>query len=274
MHDVIDTRFGSIRIAHPSGTFAPSPATRVMVKAITDPARALRGQGLDWGCGTGALAIAAALSADVSHVVGLDISEDDILVARRNARDSGVASKTAFYLADSYSPLDPEGQRAVDEIRSGVWFITANPPASEGDDGFTFRHRVLAGATDFLVPGGMLLMQALSAYGPERMSRLLDAYPHFLYDGVVASTPFVPLDLEQEPTLLRQLQDYVVEEERGGPPYQFHDPQGVAIIPAAEAMARYRTHGIPPMARWEVHQLRWVPTLAAPADRAAGDRPG
>jgi SAM-dependent methyltransferase len=253
VRDIIQTPFGSLRIDHPPGTFAPSPATHIMVRVLTAPSRTLAGRGLDWGSGTGTLAIAAAMRPEVVEVVGLDISEEDVAAARGNAQANGVADKTVFLRADSFQALEPAGRHRLARLRGMADFITANPPASIGDDGFSFRHIVIHGALAFLRPGGVLLMQALSAYGPERFARMLQATPGFAYDGVVGSTPAIPLELERS-GLIRQLRDYAAEERRNGLPYHFEDPAGV-VLSATAALRRYLARRVLPRARWQVHQF-------------------
>jgi SAM-dependent methyltransferase len=269
MEQVVDTPLGTLRIANPAGTFAPTPATGVMVRAITGSRAGtgewagLQGRGLDWGSGTGILALAAALRPRVESVVGLDISAADVRAARSNARANELHHKTRFFEADGYQPRDDDGRRALAEIRGRAGFVTANPPASQGDDGFAFRHAVLRGALDFLAVGGVVLMQALSAYGPERVQRLVEAVAGFAYNGVVEATPPAPLGLDR-PELLRYLDDYVAEEARGGLAYHFHDATG-RVITATEALERHRTGGEEPLARWQVHHFERVdprPTAA------------
>jgi SAM-dependent methyltransferase len=283
VEQVVDTPLGTLRIAHPPGTFAPTPATGVMVRAISGGrggARGrvgalagsqggsqagshagLRGQGLDWGSGTGILALAAALRADVESVVGLDISAANVRAARSNARANGLDHKARFFEADDYRAHDEDGRRALAELQGRAGFVTANPPASEGDDGFTFRYAVLRGARDFLAPGGVVLMQALSAYGPERVERLVEAVPGFAYQGVVEATSPAPLGLERA-DLRRNLDDYAAEEARGGLAYHFHDASGRAMA-ATEALELYRATGEAPLARWQVHRFERVEPAAA-----------
>lgn len=272
MEQVVDTPLGTLRIAHPTGTFAPTSATGVMVRAITGghagghtgghagshagSRGGLRGHGLDWGSGTGILALAAALRPEVEGVVGLDISAADVRAARSNARANGLHEKARFFEADGYQPRDDDGRRALAELRGQAAFVTANPPASEGDDGFAFRYAVLRGARDFLAPGGVALMQALSAYGPERVERLMEAVPGFAYHGVVEATSPEPLGLERA-DLRRQLDHYVAEEARGGLAYHFHDAAGRAMT-ATEALERYQATGAEPLARWQVHGFERV----------------
>ena len=51
---------GDVRILHPPGTFALSPASLISVQAIVGNQGLLKGIGLDWGTGSGCLAITAA----------------------------------------------------------------------------------------------------------------------------------------------------------------------------------------------------------------------
>ena len=58
-----------LRICHPAGTFALTPASRISLQAIGEHQTLLAGRGIDWGTGTGCLAIAAAKIARVESVV-------------------------------------------------------------------------------------------------------------------------------------------------------------------------------------------------------------
>jgi hypothetical protein len=112
---------GEIHIFHPSRTFALTPASRIAIQAIGNCQHPLAGSGLDWGSGTGCLAI-------------------------------------------SYQ------------------------------------------------------------YGRQRVEGLSQRIPGFSYGGVLASTDWVPFDL-QRPDLLHCLELYAEEERRGGLHYVFLHPE-------------------------------------------------
>jgi hypothetical protein len=59
---------GEIQILHPPGTFALTPASRIAVQAIGKYQHLISGYGIDWGSGTGCLAITAAKIDYVKHV--------------------------------------------------------------------------------------------------------------------------------------------------------------------------------------------------------------
>lgn len=256
--------FGDLDILHPPPAFAPTPASRIAVQAIADHASLLAGDGIDWGCGVGLLAIAAARIPAVTQVIGLDIDAANVAIARQNAARNGVAAKTAFWTADSYRPLPPEGRAALAALVGRCRFILANPPASEGDDGFGFRRRVLAEGAPFLAPGGVVFLNISAQYGQERIARLLIEAPGFAHGGVLSSSDWTPFDL-QRPDLLRNLHDYAAEERRGGLRlrYSFGDPQALAgpspdaMLDARTALARYHATGESPLSQWQVHLFHY-----------------
>ena len=250
---------GEIVLDHPRGTFPPSPATRATARAVGLHRALLGGQGIDWGCGVGALAIAAARIPTVAAVTGLDVVGANVAAARANAARNGVAARTRFFRADSFGALAGEGRRHLRALRGRIDFVIANPPASTGDDGFSFRRRVLTETRDRMRPGGVVLMQALSAYGPERVENMVARVGGFVYEGPIHHTEPAPLDLS-DPRMMAFLDTYVTEEARGGIPYAFFSgPAERERIDATEAVLRFRHEGRVPWARWQVHLFRRVP---------------
>lgn len=255
LDDVATGGLGEIEIAHPQGTFRLTPASRVALRAIGLNRALLRGNGLDWGCGTGCLAIAAAKIGAVRQVVGLDIAPASVATAGRNARLNGVADKTTFFLADSYTPFAESDQQTLAAWRGQTNFILSNPPASDGDDGFEFRRVVLAGAQDYLVRGGVVFLNISYQYGRPRIDHLSQQFPRFRYEGVLASSDWVPFDL-QRPDLLACIRDYVAEEAKGGLPYCFMGPAGSPQT-AQTAFAHFQQTGTSPLTQWQTLMFRF-----------------
>jgi SAM-dependent methyltransferase len=245
---------GALCIRHPPGTFALTPASRISLRAIGEHRSLLTGHGLDWGSGTGCLAIAAAKVPAVQGVVGLELSEANVAVARENAERNGVADKVTSLLSDSYSPLSPSGRSILDSLVGQVSFILANSPSSEGDDGFGYRRVVLRGAGDYLVPGGVVFLSVSYQYGPARIERLCQDAPGFVHAGVLASTEWVPFDLRR-PDLLHCLHLYAEEERLGGLEYTFGHREGTQDegMNARAALACYQETGRSPLTKWQVH---------------------
>lgn len=246
---------GALEFQHPPGTFSPSPATRVTLRALARQESELAGTGLDWGCGVGVLAIGAARLESVDAVVGLDLSESNVQAARHNAELNGVADCTDFLVADSYRPVRPRGRAALEVLQGSTDFLVANPPASATNDGFDFRRRVMREGVALLRPGAVVLVQALSVYGAERVENLQGE--EYVYEGLALRTKLVPLDFGRESTR-RQMATYVRAEREGAAPYEFFVGGTVrGPVSALEAQAA-REAGEPLFGRWQVHRFRRV----------------
>ena len=244
---------GTIQLRHPPGTFAPSPATLVTLRAVAEVGDELSGVGLDWGCGIGVLSIAGARIDGVEKIIGLELSRENVAAAAENAVLNGVEDRVDFAVSDSYEPVDAEGRALLEPLRGRLDFIIANPPHSPTNDGFDFRRRVIREGAEFLRPGAMVLLQALSAYGPARVGEL--AAGEYAYEGIALRTELVPLDFRRA-QLQEQIAIYVREEERGGRPYEFYvGGQVGGPVTAVEAYGAQRA-GETILGRWQVHRFR------------------
>lgn len=247
-----------IRIHHPEGAFVPTPASRIALEAIAAHAGRFRGRGLDWGSGSGLLAIAAARITGVEEVLGLELDPRGVAAARENARRNGAADNVRFVESDSYDPVSEEGRRALAGFEGSTDFMIANPPSSSPvGDGFEMRRVVVRGAIRYLRPGGFVLLSVSSQYGEGRVTGLLRQAPGFRHDGVGASTDLVPFDMGRA-DLKRDVETYAREEERGGLTYAFRNPRNPeAPITAIEAWNHFHATGESPLSRWQSHLLVW-----------------
>ncbi|MBU0984668.1 MAG: peptide chain release factor N(5)-glutamine methyltransferase [candidate division Zixibacteria bacterium] len=126
---------------------------------------------LDVGVGSGVISVTVAAECAAASVVSLDISEDAIAVARRNAADLGVADRLEFRHSDFFSAVRPDEK--FDLVLSNPPYIRevdyddlppevkADPKIAmtSGDDGLTAVRALIAGAPDFLAPGGRLMFE-------------------------------------------------------------------------------------------------------------------
>jgi release factor glutamine methyltransferase len=127
---------------------------------------------LDFGTGSGCLAIALAVKCPTAAIHAVDISDAALDVARRNAERHEVSPRLEFHAGDGFAALPP-----------GVRFdlIVANPPyipAGEvtalepevrdheprgaldgGADGLDFVRKLAAEGLAWLVPGGRLMLE-------------------------------------------------------------------------------------------------------------------
>ncbi len=244
---------GTIRLHHPPGTFAPTPATHITLRAVAQHREELVGTGVDWGCGIGVLSIAAARLDTVDRVLGLDLSRSNITAAQANAVVNGVVDRAVFTVSDSFDPVDASGRSLLKPLLGRLDFLIANPPHSPTHDGFDFRRRVMRDGADYLRPGGLALVQALSAYGPGRVEKL--SRDQYRYEGIAERTEWVPLDFGRQ-QLRDQLAVYVAEERRGGRTYEFFSEDTARRpLTAVESLRALRA-GETIFARWQVHRFR------------------
>jgi hypothetical protein len=213
----------------------------------------LSGTGIDWGSGSGCLAIAAARVEGVDRVVGLEIDREAVATAAHNVARNGVAARVTMLWADSVTPRTGAGSLDVPPGTAG--FLIANPPPSTGDDGLGFRRRALRDTAPYLAAGAPALVQVSYQYGSGRIRRLADDVPGYRYERLLASTDWVPFDLDR-PDLAVCLDDYAAEEARGGLAYSFADEALSGHITATEALARHRATGMSPLSKWQIHLFR------------------
>jgi len=161
----------------------PRPDTEILVEVALrrTEASSLGGHALDLCTGSGCVAIAFAHERPTWKVLGTDISEGALEVARDNAQRLGVVPHTWFRASDLYADLGLEAPRFE--------LITANPPyipkvdAHElagnirdfephvalfgGDDGYEITRRIIDEAPAYLRPGGVLAMELGAGQAPE-----------------------------------------------------------------------------------------------------------
>ncbi len=248
---------GEIRILHPPGTFAITPASLISIQTIGQHKDLLQGIGIDWGSGAGCLSIAAAKTLAVHKVWGLEISAANVDIALKNAQLNGVEGNVISMHADSYQPFSDDDRKALESIKEQAHFVLANPPSSENDDGFEYRRIVLRGARKYLVDGGLVFLNISYQYGLARIEQLAKEIPGFTHEGILASTDWVPFDLGR-PDLLHCLQLYAREEVGGGFEYTFSNPlHPDENINAQAALQLYHKTKQSPLSKWQTHLFRY-----------------
>ncbi|NMG04019.1 50S ribosomal protein L3 N(5)-glutamine methyltransferase [Azoarcus taiwanensis] len=125
---------------------------------------------LDLCTGSGCLAILMSHVFPNAQVVGADLSEDALSVARDNVSAYGLEERVELLCSDVYSGMR---QRRFDLIISNPPYVTreamdALPPEylheprmalAAGDDGMDVVRRIIAGAREHLKPGGVLAVE-------------------------------------------------------------------------------------------------------------------
>jgi ribosomal protein L3 glutamine methyltransferase len=148
---------------------------------------------LDLCCGSGCLAILAALTFPRAKIDAVDLSAGALALARRNMATHRLGDRITLHRGDLFKPL--QGQR-YDLIISNPPYVDAGgmaklPPEfrheprmalAAGDDGLDLVRRILADAPKHLVKSGGLVCEIGRGRGP-----LEAAYPRL---------PFIWLDTE------------------------------------------------------------------------------
>lgn len=160
--------FWSMDLNVTSDTLVPRPETEALVAAalqLIQPDERLRV--LDLGTGSGAIALAIASERPSCEVLGTDISEAALIVARENARINGIAN-VRFLHGNWTKPLPA----------SSFEIVTCNPPyvpdndphlaqlkheprsaLASGTSGLDAIRQVSSGARIVMTSGGTLLME-------------------------------------------------------------------------------------------------------------------
>jgi release factor glutamine methyltransferase len=127
---------------------------------------------LDFGTGSGCIAIAIAAKCPMARVVAVDVSADAIDVAKQNATASGVSDRIEFRCGDGFATLN--GADKFDLIVSNPPYIASEEIATletevrdfdprgaldGGADGLDFYRRLAADAGAFLKPGGKIVIE-------------------------------------------------------------------------------------------------------------------
>lgn len=163
------------------GTFMPRPSSELTVARAL---KRLRGRRrpvvVDLATGSGPIAIAIAHDRPDARVHGADIDARMLALARRNARELGVTN-VSFHRGDLYAALPRSLAGTVDVITGHIPYV---PPdeihdlpseviehepvftlSDESADGLSLMRRAIAGAQDWLEPGGWLLLEVSEDLG-------------------------------------------------------------------------------------------------------------
>jgi release factor glutamine methyltransferase len=174
-HLVGTTAFCGLEIAVNGHVLIPRPETELLAEegwqflstSNQQPATAL-----DFGTGSGCIAIAVAAKCPTAHLVALDVSPEALDVARQNAAKNNVSDRIEFRQGDGFAALKAGEQ--FDLILSNPPYIasaeieTLQPEVRDHDprgaldggaDGLDFYRRLAAESGKFLKPHGKIMLE-------------------------------------------------------------------------------------------------------------------
>lgn len=193
--------FRRVRLVSDGRALIPRPETEQLLDLVAVWHRDRSGpvEALDIGVGSGAIAIALLDEGIAGRVVGLDVSQDALDLARENARRANVEKLDLRACpSDIWSALAPDER--FDLIISNPPYVTTTewtgldpvvrdhePRAAldGGEDGLDVLRTVVSGAPARLREGGALFLEIGMSQGSAVLS-LLEAEP-FLCDGRIGT---------------------------------------------------------------------------------------
>jgi release factor glutamine methyltransferase len=154
----------------------PRPETELLVAVIADLCRERSGKKpliLDVGTGSGIIPLGLAKLIGDCRVIGADISEGALNVARENLRRSGYEDRIRLVVSDMFSAFVPEYENAFDCVvsnppyvskrdyeRLDAWVKTEPKIALyAGDEGMDYLNLIACQSGRFLAPGGFLAVE-------------------------------------------------------------------------------------------------------------------
>ncbi|MEQ4723633.1 putative protein N(5)-glutamine methyltransferase [Nonomuraea sp. B19D2] len=162
--------FCGLRVAVAPGVFVPRPRTEFLIQEAVALARRVAGTPvvLDLCCGTGAMGAALAAELERAELHATDLDPAAVRCARRNLGAGHV------YEGDLYEPLPASLRGRVDIVIASPPYVPSESVAllpaearlheplvalDGGGDGLDVVRRVIAGAPQWLAPGGHLLVE-------------------------------------------------------------------------------------------------------------------
>ncbi|HOD52030.1 MAG TPA: peptide chain release factor N(5)-glutamine methyltransferase [Candidatus Hydrogenedentes bacterium] len=151
----------------------PRPETEHVVEAVLERVAAKSAAVLELGTGTGCIAVSIAHAAPGVSVIATDIQPAALTVAQHNAERHGVTQRLALRQGDLFAALRP-GDGPFDAICSNPPYIEESAwPGLDpvirlhedpgallgGQDGLAVIRRLVAEASDWLMPGGLLAFE-------------------------------------------------------------------------------------------------------------------
>lgn len=168
-----ETEFAGLKLKVDRRALIPRPETELLVELVVTarnekpPARIL-----DLGTGTGAIALALGHAFPQSSVVGAELSDEALALARENGAATGLQERVQFVKSRWFDAVS--ANLPYDVIVSNPPYLSATETAqttpevrdfepaaalTSGDDGMADLREILASAPRFLAPDGLLALE-------------------------------------------------------------------------------------------------------------------
>ena len=173
-----ETIFYDCKIKLNSSTLIPRPETEELVDLIIHENKDYDGNIIDFGTGSGCIAIALAVNLPLASMTGIDISEEALRIARENANMNN--AKVLFIKGDILDfnkdsvgktgiiVSNPPYVRNSEKAQMGKNVLDFEPHQAlfvEDSDPLVFYNAILEHAENILIPGGRLYFEINEAMG-------------------------------------------------------------------------------------------------------------
>lgn len=168
-----ETEFAGLKLKVDRRALIPRPETELLVELVmTARAEKPPARILDLGTGTGAIALALGHAFQQASVVGAELSDEALALARENGTTTGLQERVQFVKSRWFDALpadlpfdvivsNPPYLSAVETAQTAPEVRDFEPTAAltSGDDGMADLREILATAPRFLAPDGLLALE-------------------------------------------------------------------------------------------------------------------
>ena len=174
-HILGSTSFCGLEIKCSRAALIPRPETELLAERGWKFIATLDSQpstALDFGTGTGCIAIALAAKEPRAAVHALDISVEALTLAKENAAKSNVVKRITFHSGDGFAALPMGSQfdliisnppyiasEEIGTLQQEVRDFDPRPALDGGGDGLNFYRRIAKESPAFLRPAGKLMVE-------------------------------------------------------------------------------------------------------------------
>jgi len=174
-HIVGSTSFCGLEISVNPQVLIPRPETELLAELgwqFLNGLTPVPVTAVDFGTGSGCIAIALAAKCSSAQVAALDISPEALVVAKQNALRHGVAERLQFYQGDGLDALPREirfhlvignppyiPSAEIDHLQTEVREHDPRGALDGGPDGLAYYRRLALEAGAFLEPNGKVMLE-------------------------------------------------------------------------------------------------------------------
>jgi release factor glutamine methyltransferase len=171
--------FCGLEIRLNRAVLVPRPETELLAEAgwkvlqtLATRAASPAPQALDFGTGSGCLAIALAVKCPTARICALDVSPEALAVAEQNAAAHGISDRIRFVLSLGFAAVSVDTRvdlivgnppyvatAEIDTLQPEVRDFEPRLALDGGADGLRFYREIAAAGKQFLCPGGKVLLE-------------------------------------------------------------------------------------------------------------------